>query len=128
MNKILFVIAFIIPLASCQGNNVKHIDITKKVEPVKILHPPDPNNIRWEKVKIRVITPDIMRDLLSKLSHGELDKSDLVFVALTPSGYKHLAVNLAELKRYISDQKSIIGYYQNTVPGEIFLPNNDKSK
>lgn len=107
------------------GPSVRPIDVTQKVEPIEILHPPLPEQITWEKVEWQTLTPEKLRELLAMYEAGELTERDLVFVALTPEGYERLALNMAELRRYLEGQKSVIKYYRETVPKEIMIPKED---
>ena len=43
------------------------------------------------------------------------ENGDLVFYALSVRDYETLALNMAELKRYIQQQKEIIVYYEEAV-------------
>ena len=108
--------------ASTPEQTVDQIDITKVIEPVEVLHPPLPQSITWEHYEITVLTPEIMRDLLKKYDAGKLTERDLVFAAVTPDGFEHLSLDIAELTRYIKDQKAVIMYYRETIPKDIFLP------
>jgi len=48
---------------------------------------------------------------------------ELVFVALSMKDYENLALNIAEIKRYLEQQSEIIVYYEKAVTEEL-----DKSK
>jgi hypothetical protein len=48
---------------------------------------------------------------------------ELAFVALSMKDYENLALNIAEIKRYLQQQSEIIVYYEKAVTEEI-----DKSK
>lgn len=119
---------FLSLLLGCAANQrqVDEIRITKNIEPVQVLHPPLPEGVVWEEFEIVVLTPDIMRDMLAKVNSGEIDEGDAVFAALTPKGYESLALNLADIKRFIEDQQSVIMYYKGTIPDEVFLPKEEE--
>ena len=129
MNKIILtaVVASTILLTACSNKQltVRPIDINKKIEPVEVLHPPLPDGVTWEEVTIVVLTPDKMREILQQIEDGELDESRAVFAALPPDSYESLALNIADLKRFIQDQKSVIMYYRETVPKSIYLPQEE---
>ena len=128
MNKLIIALLAVVFVAGCSGHQrtVKEIDIVKNVRPIEVLHPPLPEGVTWEEVQIVVLTPEVMRDLLRKFETGELNEGDLVFAAMTPDGYEHLAVNLAEIKRYIEDQRAVIMYYRDTIPNKVFAPKEDE--
>ena len=43
------------------------------------------------------------------------ENGDLAFVALSVKDYENLALNVAELRRFINQQKEIIVYYEKAV-------------
>ena len=45
----------------------------------------------------------------------ENDNGDLVFFAISVPHYQNLSLNLAEIRRYIEQQQSIIIYYENQI-------------
>lgn len=49
---------------------------------------------------------------------------DVAFVALSMRDYERLALNIADLKRYILQQKEVIIYYENAVSDD---PKEDQS-
>ena len=59
-----------------------------------------------------VVNERILDDFLSefKQRHGEV-----AFVALSMKDYENLALNIAELRRYINQQTQIIVYYEDAV-------------
>lgn len=102
--------------------SINPVEINTAVTPVEILHPPLPDKVTWEDFNWIVLTPEIMREMLKKYDAGELSEKDVVFFAMSPEGYEHLSVNMAEIKRVLRDQRSVILYYRSTVPKDIFLP------
>ena len=49
-----------------------------------------------------------------------------VFYAMSVRSYETLALNVAETRRYLEQQKSIIIYYENAITGEINSENNSE--
>jgi hypothetical protein len=45
----------------------------------------------------------------------ESDNGDLVFFAISVPHYENLSLNLADIKRYIKQQKAIIVYYEDQI-------------
>lgn len=123
MNKILAVLLVVALTVGCSSiPKVKPIQIEKRIQPVEVLHPPLPSEMVWEEVDFKVLTVEIMREIVIQVDSGTLSEHDAVFFAVTPDGYEHLALNMAEIKRLIEGQKSVIFYYKTTVPDTIFLP------
>ena len=48
----------------------------------------------------------------------EKENADFVFFALSVPDYENLSLNVAELKRYIDQQKTIIVYYEKSINNE----------
>lgn len=124
MNKVIVLMLVVLLSSGCSlfQRSVKPVEIEKRVQPVEILHPPLPDALVWEEVKWKVLTVEQMREIVKKVDSGELNERDAVFFAVTPTGYEHLSINMAEIKRLIEGQKSVIIYYRTTVPDTIFLP------
>jgi len=125
MKKLMIIMLLFVFASGCSSfgkRDIKVVQIEKRVEPVEVLHPPLPDPLIWERVKWKVLTLDLMRELVKRVDSGELSERDAVFFAVTPKGYENLSVNMAEIKRLIEGQKSVIIYYKTTVPDTIFLP------
>ena len=124
MNKLLPFLLLITLTSGCSlfTPAVKPVHVEKRVEAVEVLHPPLPDPLVWEEVKWKVLTVDQMREIVKKVDSGEINERNAVFFAVTPDGYEHLSINMAEIKRLIEGQKSVIMYYKTTVPDKIFLP------
>jgi len=124
MNKSLAVLTLVLLTSGCSlfHSAVRPVEVEKRVQPIEILHPPLPDPLVWEKVEWKVLTVDQMREIIKLVDSGKLTERNAVFFAVTPEGYEHLSLNMAEIKRLIEGQKSVIMYYKTTVPDKIFLP------
>jgi hypothetical protein len=69
--------------------------------------PVDMPNVDWY-----VVNSDNIDEFLSRI---EADAGEMVFIAITPKGYENLALGIAELRRYILQQREIIVYYEQQV-------------
>ena len=58
------------------------------------------------------------RNLDEFLAEFEERHGDIAFVALSMKDYENLALNIADLRRYINQQKQIIIYYEEAVSPE----------
>ena len=54
-----------------------------------------------------------MGEYLADLEAGEAPTN--VYYGISPMGYENLSTNMAEIKRYIDQQKQIIIYYEKAV-------------
>ena len=124
MKQLVIAMLVVVLASGCSLFKPKYdpVEIEKRIQPVEVLHPPLPDALVWEEVEYKVLTVEIMREIVKKVDSGELSERDAVFFAVTPEGYESLAINMAEIKRLIEGQKSVILYYKTTVPDTIFLP------
>ena len=82
------------------------------MEKVQIPTVPRPKPLQLTDVRVFVVTKDTLESFEAEFkdTYGEL-----AFVVLSMRDYENLALNIAELKRYIGQQKNIIVYYEEAV-------------
>ena len=73
-------------------------------------------------IKFYVVTSDNFEDFKKRY---EKDNGTFLFYALSVRDYETLAINMAEIKRYIEQQKQIIIYYEKSVAPK---PKKEKDK
>ena len=75
--------------------------------------------------KVYVVTEDNLDEFLNEFKeiHG-----DVAFVALSMRDYENLALNIADIRRYLQQQGEIILYYEEMVKKEPELNNNEITK
>ena len=71
-----------------------------------------PKPVQLNDVRVYVVNERILDDFLAefKQRHGEV-----AFVALSMKDYENLALNIAEMRRYLNQQTQIIVYYEDAV-------------
>ena len=69
----------------------------------------EPNYVKMRDVKWFIITPENADEVFKELQNK---KYDVVLYGLTDDGYKSLSINMAELRKYIIEQKEIIKSYK----------------
>lgn len=74
-------------------------------------------NITWY-----VITPDTI-DAFNEKINKEQGK-EWVFYAIEVKDYERLSLNVAEIRRYIIQQKNIIEYYENSIQDNVTQKEN----
>ena len=87
------------------------ITVTKIVKPI-IPIAERPKQLDLSDVDWYVVTERNMEEFLEKF---EKDNGDIVFMAISVRGYENISLNLADLRRYILQQKEIIIYYEDSV-------------
>ena len=93
-----------------EGPSVEPIEVRTLEIPATRYHPPLPSQVSFTEVKWKVLTPNTMEQYLADLEAGEASVS--AYYGLTTQGYENLSNNIADLKRYLSQLKSIVKYYR----------------
>ena len=99
-------------LSSCSWDKLKRIEV-KRVEVDRVIptqnrpREPDLNDITWF-----VVTDQNFNDFKKRYTK---QNGTFLFYAMSVRDYETLALNMAEIKRYIEQQKQIIIYYEKAV-------------
>lgn len=64
------------------------------------------------QVKFHVVTKENLDDFLKG---WEENNGNLVFFAISVPHYENMSLNVAELRRYIDQQKAVIVYYETQI-------------
>ena len=89
---------------------VKTVEV-QKIVPIQ----PQPKPVDMIDVKFYVVTEENYEEFKEKFMKTN---NDYVFYAVSVHDYENLAFNMAELYRYIRQQKEIIIYYEKAVKPE----------
>ena len=73
-----------------------------------------PKGVTMYPVTFYAVTEQNYEEFKEKFKN---ENADLVFFALSVPDYENLSLNMAELKRYIDQQKTIIIYYEQSIGG-----------
>ena len=111
----LFLVLLLLPLVATGCSSfrkvlpleVKTIEVERKI-PVQAR----PKSVSLNDIYFYVVTDRNFDTFKKKF---EKENGDLVFYAVSVRDYETLALNMAELKRYIQQQKQIIIYYEEAV-------------
>ena len=91
------------------------VTVTETV-PVIVPKATPPKDMRLENIRIYVVSEDEnineFKETFRKI-HGEV-----VFVAISIKDYENMSLNIAEMKRYIDQQKQVILYYESALTEE----------
>lgn len=71
-----------------------------------------PRSVEMHDVEWYVVTPENIEEFLKEYKNKT---GDVVFIATSVPHYENLSLNLAELRRYIEQQQSIILYYESSI-------------
>ena len=78
----------------------------------KIPIQPRPKGLKLLPLNFYAVTEENLQEFLERF---EKENGDIVFFALSVPNYENLSMNIADLKRYIEQQKQIIVYYETSV-------------
>jgi hypothetical protein len=86
-----------------------------KVERVQIPTVARPKPLQLNDTRVFVVTEENFDEFVKEFSEIY---GDVAFVALSMKDYENLALNIADLRRYINQQTEIIVYYEKAVTEE----------
>jgi hypothetical protein len=93
----------------------KEVQVVTQVQKVQIPLVARPKPVQLTDTKVYVVNSENVDDFLKEFEeiHGTV-----AFVALSMKDYENLALNVAELKRFLNQQTDIIVYYEEAVVEE----------
>ena len=71
-----------------------------------------PKPLQLNNTRVFVVTKDNYEEFVKDFKEVY---GDLAYVALSMKDYENLAINIAEMRRYLNQQKEIIVYYEKAV-------------
>lgn len=116
MTLAILMVASVIFLSGCSRYLPEpEIKIVTKVEKVQIPTVSRPKPLQLNDTRVFVVTEENFDAFVEEFKsiYGEV-----AFVALSMRDYENLALNIADLRRYINQQTEIIVYYEKAVTDE----------
>ena len=102
----------LVSLSSCSWKPEKEVVVqTKIVKPI-IEIKERPKGVKMLPVKFYVVTEKNYEEFKERFKK---ENGEFVFYAMSVPSYENLALDMAELRRYIEQQKEIIIYYEKAV-------------
>ena len=74
-----------------------------------------PKGVQLNDVKIYVVNEDNYEEFIEEF---RAKNGEIVYIAISVKDYENLSLNIAELRRYIEQQKQVIVYYEEAVKPE----------
>ena len=109
---IFWSLLLLVTLSSCSWKPEKEVVVhTKIVKPV-IEIKERPKGVKMLPVKFYVVTEKNYEEFKERFKK---ENGEFVFYAMSVPSYENLALDMAELRRYIEQQKEIIIYYEKAV-------------
>ena len=111
--RVLLLCPVLLLLSSCSGwNPLKQIEV-KTIQVDRVIPTQErPRPLKLSDIKWYVVTDRNFRDFKKKYKK---ENGEFLFYVISVRDYETLALNMAELQRYIGQQKEIIVYYEQAV-------------
>ena len=109
--KTLALILLASSLAACgtvEPRIVVKTDYVEKEIPIQ----PHPKGVTFYPTYFYTVNQENLEEFLQRF---EKENGDIVFFAISVPHYENLSLTMAELKRYIGQQKSLILYYEESI-------------
>jgi len=106
--SLLFPLTLSSGCASVEPQVIVKTDYIVKDIPIQ----PRPKPLNLHRVKFYAVTPENMEEFLQRY---EEEAGVGVFFALSVPDYENMSLNIAELRRYINQQKALIVYYEESI-------------
>lgn len=112
-----------ISIAGCASLDDTVVVKTEYIEQsIQLQERPKPVNLY--PVKFFAVTEKNIDEFLTKF---EKENGNVVFFAMSVTDYENMSLNVAELKRYIEQQKALIVYYETNIKmNESIKPTNSE--
>lgn len=122
LKPLLAVMVVLLFLTGCSTFREPEIKVVTQIEKTTVPLVARPKPINLVDTRVYVVTKDNYESFVKEFTeeHGEL-----AYVVLSMKDYENLAINIADLRRYIEQQTEIIVYYENAVKPN---PADDTSK
>jgi len=88
------------------------VKVVTQVQKIAVPVVARPKPIDLTDTRVYVVNKDNLEEFIAEF--GE-ENGELAFVALSIGDYENLALNIAELRRYINQQTDIIVYYEESM-------------
>ena len=114
--KVLGILVILLFLSGCSSLRPEpEIKTVTKIERIQIPTVARPKPLQLNDTRVFVVTEENYDEFVEEFTdlYGEF-----AFVALSMKDYENLALNIADIKRYLQQQNEIIIYYENAVKDE----------
>ena len=106
-------VTIILFLSGCSGlEKEPELKVVTKIERITVPVVARPKPVKLNDVRVYVVNKENYEQFVKEF---EEENGQLAYVALSMRDYENLALNVAELRRFINQQKDIIVYYEEAV-------------
>lgn len=118
-SRISIVLILAVLLSACGTN--RSVTVSSRPIEIEVSRAADPAAVTMLPVNLRVVTRETAGAFMTELESSQGNTP--VFIAMTTRDYENMALNLADLRRYIEQQRAIISYYRR-MSGQSTAPAN----
>jgi len=104
----LLLISSLIGCTTVQERVILRTKYVSKTIPVQ----PHPKPVNLFDIEFYAVTTENIDEFVERF---EKENGDLVFFAISIPDYENISMNVAELRRYINQQKAILVYYEQSI-------------
>ena len=112
MNSKLILVSSLLLLTSACASVEPQVELKTDYVVKDIPVQPHPKPLNLHRVKFYAVTPENMEEFLATF---EKESGVVVFFALSVPDYENMSLNVAELRRYIDQQRNLIVYYEESI-------------
>ena len=124
--KYLIVLALLLSTGCSIFSKPEEVVVVRTVvEKPQIPLQPKARPVELNDVKFYVVTRNNLEEFLQEFDEVN---GDTVFVAMSVPHYESLSLNLAEIRRYLKQQDSIVVYYETQITEKLSDINKDTEK
>ena len=106
-------------LSGCSLRPEPEVKIVTQVQKVQIPTVARPKPLQLVDTQVHVVTAENVDEFLAWY---EEQYGNLAFVALSMKDYENLALNIADIRRFLNQQTEIIVYYEKAVTDDESVP------
>ena len=123
LKPLLAAMVVLLFLTGCSTFREPEIKVVTQIEKTTVPIVARPKPIDLVDTRVYVVTAENYESFVEEFTaeHGEL-----AYVVLSMKDYENLAINIADLRRYLEQQTEIIVYYENAVKAD--TPDNNTKK
>jgi len=104
--KYLITLSLLLLISACAGQTrIEYVE--QYIEPKG-----RPRGVTLQDIEWRVVTPQNEEEFKVEFKK---ETGDNVYIVISVPDYENLSLNMAELRRYIEQQQSIIVYYEDSI-------------
>lgn len=109
-------------LSGCVGRPETEVKVVTQVQKLQIPTVARPKPLQLTDTRVRVVNADNLDEFLREY---EEQYGNIAFVALSMRDYENLALNIADIRRFLQQQEQIIIYYEKALTDEETPPKEE---